>query len=225
MIGGGFDELGEAEVVGVTKDPRSAASPGESQEAFFLPFGSVRMPFFTIMVRTGEFDRAVADRIREAVENILPGHPVPEPTPLTERVRRIHSERRIFGRLLVILAITGPVLTVVGLYGVIATSVAGRVRECGIRLALGAGRDRIAALVLRHAAGIMAAGVGAGLVGAYLLSSVLESRLFGIGRLDAVVRVRDRRASTWAVRSRSSSSEGRPGDGQDLSSQSRVGPG
>ena len=75
-------------------------------------------------------------------------------------------------------------LTAVGLYGVIAFTVNGRRREFGIRMALGAGRERIMRLVFRHTTGMLLLGITGGAIGAYLLSSLLETRLFGVGRLD-----------------------------------------
>lgn len=182
----GMWELEEVRVVGVTEDLRAAHSLDEPQDAVFVPFGSNPLPSMTLLVGTREFNPQVARQIRSAVERVLPDQPVPDPTLLADRLTRIHSERRIFSQLLGLLSILAVVLAAVGLYGVIAFAVAGRVREFGIRLALGADGSRIARLVLRDATTIVVSGTVLGLAGAYLLSSVLESRLFGVERIDPV---------------------------------------
>jgi ABC-type antimicrobial peptide transport system permease subunit len=137
-----------------------------------------------MLIRTSRFDGRVANDIREAVERMLPDQPVADPVPLTDRVDAMHSERRIFGRLLGLLSALAVLLAAVGLYGVTAFAVAGRRREFGIRLALGAERGRIARLVVRYATQIIGAGIVLGLLGGYALSTVLESRLFGVEPLD-----------------------------------------
>ena len=155
-------------------------------EAVFLPYPTAFPSLaFTLLMRTRHFDPGVADAIRGAVELVVPSLPVPEPTLLTDRIDAQLSEQRIFARLLALLSGLAVLLAAVGLYGVIAFAVAGRRREFGIRLALGADQARIARLVFGSASAIVTVGTGLGLVGAYGLSQVLASRLFGVPALDA----------------------------------------
>jgi hypothetical protein len=182
----GFADRQPTEVVGVTGDLRMAGAPDTDHEAFFAPFGAYPLPFVAVLVRTRQFDAAVASGIRQAVEAVFPTLPVPDPEPLATRVDQRHSERRIFSQLLALLSGLAVVLAAVGLYGVIAFQAAGRTREFGIRLALGARTSRIAGLVLEDALRVVLVGTFAGLLGAYLLSRVLESRLFRVTPLDAM---------------------------------------
>jgi len=76
-------------------------------------------------------------------------------------------------------------LAAVGLYGVVAFSVAGRRREFGVRIAIGAGAARIVRLVLSYASSIVVVGSLMGVTGGYALCRVLESRLYGVETLDA----------------------------------------
>jgi predicted permease len=177
---GGFREAEDLEIVGVVEDMRMAHSPDELQEALFVTYD--RAPGFalTALVRTTSINASVIRDIRTAVEAILPDKAVPDPGPLTNRVDAIHSERRVFSHLLAVLSGLAALLAAIGLYGVIAFNVAGRRREFGIRLALGARPTRIGRLVARYAARIVGAGLAVGFVGAYAFSRVLENRLFGI---------------------------------------------
>jgi ABC-type antimicrobial peptide transport system permease subunit len=74
---------------------------------------------------------------------------------------------------------------VVGTYGVVSYTVAQRVRELGVRLALGATARGVVALVVGHVARVAAVGIGAGLVLAYALSRYAASLLYGVGATDA----------------------------------------
>jgi predicted permease len=184
---GGFAAAEDLEIAGVIPDIRSAFQPDMAMDAFFVTYDRAPgLPFMTLLARTSRTEAAIARNVAEAVERLLPEQAIPEATYLAERVDTIHSERRIFSRLLGFLSTFAVVLAAVGLYGVIAFSVADRRREIGIRLAVGARPARIAGLVARHAAAIVAVGIAIGILLAYALSSVLESRLFGVARTDLV---------------------------------------
>ena len=75
-------------------------------------------------------------------------------------------------------------LGMVGIYGVISHVVSQRTREIGVRMALGASVPEVRRMVVRQGMGLAAVGVGAGLVGAWLMSSVMTSLLFGVSATD-----------------------------------------
>jgi len=102
-----------------------------------------------------------------------------------EDVAHVATSRHRFRAVAVVtLAGLALVLAMVGVFGVMAYSIQQRVREFGVRLALGATRTDMLQLVLGNAAGVVAAGAAIGLVLAALLSRVLDTVLFGVQPLD-----------------------------------------
>jgi putative ABC transport system permease protein len=176
----------DVRVVAVTSDIRTANVPGEPHDAIFVPFeGAPAFPAVTAIVRASTLDAPMLGAIRGAVERALPGLPVAEAEPVAQRLDRVHSERRMFSRLLALLSTFAMLLAAVGFYGVVAFAVAGRRREFGVRIALGAKAVGIAGLVARYAASIVLVGTTLGLLGGYALGQVLETRLFGLEPVDA----------------------------------------
>jgi hypothetical protein len=173
----------EARVVGVTTDLRMVTSPEEPVEAFFSA-SMPELPYITLLVRTSASDPAALEELRRTVERVLPDVSVPVPSLLSDRLTEVHSERRIFVTLLGLLAVFTVVLSAVGLYGVVAFALAGRRREIGVRIALGAGGERIVGLVARFAGTVLLVGTVIGLFAGYALSRVLESRLFDVEPFD-----------------------------------------
>lgn len=181
----GFGEMEDARVVAVTGELRRAYDPAELRDAFFVPFEQApRLGGATLVVRATSVHESTLESIRQAVERALPDVPVAEAMPLSTRLDQIHSERRVFGKLLAMLSVLALLLAGVGLYGVVAFAVAGRRREFGVRIALGARGTTIAGLVARFAGSIVVTGSILGLLGGYALARTLESRLFGLEPLD-----------------------------------------
>lgn len=182
----GIDGIQEAKIVGVSRDVRLPDKPETPLDAFFIPLSAFPFKPVTLVVRAHAFDQRVGSGIRRAVQGAVPNGAPPVLTPLTAQLGEAFTAQRTLGRLLELLSALAALLASVGLYSVIAFSVAQRRREFGIRVALGAETLRIARLVLGDAAGIVGIGTGAGLVGAYTLSILLANRLYGVAQLDPV---------------------------------------
>jgi putative ABC transport system permease protein len=123
--------------------------------------------------------------IINAIHRVDPEQPVYDVRPLEDVVRSSLSGRWLNTTLLVTFALMSLVLSCIGLYGVVAFGVAQQTREFGVRLALGASRNGIAAFVVRRGVTMAAAGAGVGLVLAIMLARALNGMLFGVGTLDA----------------------------------------
>jgi ABC-type antimicrobial peptide transport system permease subunit len=81
-------------------------------------------------------------------------------------------------------AVVGLALATVGIYGVMAFSVARRSREMALRMALGATRNRVLALLMKEGVTLACAGLGFGLIGAYFVGRAMQSVLYGVGAID-----------------------------------------
>jgi putative ABC transport system permease protein len=175
----------ESEIVGVIGELRMEGPHQPPQESVFLPYHRAPPLGLSLLVRTRGFDVGAVQEVQRAVGAIFPDLPAPEAALLTSRIDRQLTEQRLFARLLTLVSGITLLLAAVGLYGVIAFSVAARKRELGIRIALGSSTGGIARLVLGQAGLILGGGLLLGMAGAYALSRVLESRLFGVAASDA----------------------------------------
>jgi putative ABC transport system permease protein len=122
--------------------------------------------------------------LRAAVRELDSQLPVDNPRELAEVVTESSSQQRFLALLLGLFAGLALVLAAVGIYGVIAYSVAQRTHELGIRIALGAGRSELLRLVLGEGLRLALAGVAVGLAAAWGLSRFLASLLYGVHATD-----------------------------------------
>lgn len=138
----------------------------------------------SIMIRTdGPVD--LARTLRGLIKGIDPRVPVPAVQSAEEYLSRSIARPRFTMALLTVFTLIALVLAAVGLYGVMAYSVAQRTREIGIRMALGATRERIARSVLRRGIAFAVIGAAAGLALAYWGTRLLAKLLYGVAPLDA----------------------------------------
>jgi putative ABC transport system permease protein len=171
-------------VIGVTADVRLSSPQNEPDVAIFQPTHAGLPLFMTAMVRTPDPGPQLVAALREAASSVAPDLPFPDAVPLMSKLDDRISEQRLFARLLTILSTLAVLLAAVGLYGVIAWTVADRTREIGVRVALGAEASRIVRLVMGQTGRLVGIGIGLGVLGAVWISNLIESKLFGITALD-----------------------------------------
>lgn len=109
--------------------------------------------------------------------------------PMGEAISESLGQRKLALRLVGGFGIIALILSAVGIYGVLAYSVALRRREIGIRIALGSSRQKAAGLVVRHAGKMVLAGLIPGVAGAWAVGHAIRSYLFGVRALDAATLV------------------------------------
>ena len=178
-------------VIGVAGDVRSRG-PGEAPSPeFYLPIDQVPAVAWDwiqrttyVVVRTQMDPQAMANPVRTAVRDIAPGVPLFQIRTMEERLGESMATAQFNTLLLAILGLIGLVLAASGIYGVIAYFVTRRTQEIGVRMALGATRRDVIALVFRQAVWPVALGIGAGVGMSALLTRVLSQQLFGVSAGD-----------------------------------------
>ncbi len=172
-------------VVAVAADARDLAPDVPPVPIVYVPFAEAPAFSVTLVVRAADGILPAAD-IRTRLRAHDPVLMIGAAQPLTEAYATSLAPRRFIAIVLAAFAAAGLVLTAVGLYGVVAMSVAARTRELGIRMALGASWRGVRGLVLREAAGLVAAGTLLGALGAAAATTFLRTQLVGVHTVDAV---------------------------------------
>ena len=142
---------------------------------------------FTLFVRSTMGSAALEHSIRDAVASVDPSLPVFDARPMMDRVHESWGSQRLLSFLFSIFAALALLLATIGLYGLLAYTTLKRVREIGIRLALGARPDQIRSLVLSHGMQLLLIGSAIGLIAAIALSHALETVLFEVKGIDPLI--------------------------------------
>ncbi len=181
----------DAVVVGVVGDVHTASLTEPVRPELYIPFaqsgggGGGEGSSAWIVARTIGAPLTLADAVRRAAGSIDPEQPVATVTTLSELVSRSTASRRFDMTLVGLFALLALGLAVVGIYGVTAYTVEQRVREIGVRVALGAERRDVVRLLLGETAVTAVLGIALGVGGALAATRVLESLLFGVSATDA----------------------------------------
>ncbi|MEA3245974.1 MAG: ABC transporter permease [Gemmatimonadota bacterium] len=190
FIGFGRTDTLNVQIVGLVKDIKYSEVKDPAPPVFYTPIvQDTTLGSATFYARaTGNPDGAFAS-IRAMMQRIDPTLPVTEMWTMPEQVRQNVFVDRMIGTLSTMFAVLATLLAAVGLYGVLAYSVAQRTREIGVRMALGADRGAVRGMVLRQVGLMAAIGVPVGVAGALALARGARSLLFGIQGHDPVVMV------------------------------------
>jgi putative ABC transport system permease protein len=175
-------------VVGVVADVRQGGLRARPGHAVYQTYPQVANRFFvsymTFVVRTNDEPGQAAAMVRTALSQ-LDGSLAPQTLASMESViDRTIAEPRFQTRVLAIFSLAALLLAVVGIYGVLASSVLERRLEIGIRMALGADRTSVVRMVLRRTMLLTSIGVAFGLAGAFALSGLLTRLLFSVTSTD-----------------------------------------
>ncbi len=174
------------EVVGVVGDMRYGGPATPAVPEAFLPFDHGRPFAGSLLVRSPRGANALPD-IKAAVWSVVPARPITDIRTAEELFNRTTATRRFNMLLMSVFAALALVIATTGIYGVIAFVVSHRTREIGVRMALGAQRSEVVGLFLRQGIVVLVAGIGAGLIGAWLLARTVQSFLFEVEARDPVV--------------------------------------
>ncbi len=184
--GSNADEL-DIEIVGVVRDAKYSDVKDPPPPLFFTAVRQGEFGWTTFYVRTGLDPSQILAQITPLVNRIDPDLPVNDLKTLDEQVKENVFLDRLISTLSAAFALLATILAAVGLYGVLAYTVAQRTREIGLRMALGAGKDNVRAMVLKQVGRMMVVGGVVGVVAALGLGRAAQSLLFGMEGYDAPV--------------------------------------
>jgi putative ABC transport system permease protein len=173
------------EVVGVVRDVKmDSLEARESQPAIYLPYGQIGFSGVALMVRTAVPPETLTRAVVGAVQALDPEQPLLDIQTMDAVVEESLGQRRFAMLLLGGFASLALLLAAVGIYSVLAYTVRQRVREIGIRMALGAPSTGVLRLIVVEGMKPTLAGVAIGLILAAALGRVLSTLLFGVGIYD-----------------------------------------
>ncbi|MEE8134414.1 MAG: ABC transporter permease [Gemmatimonadales bacterium] len=174
----------EAEIVGVVGDVRTEALDADILPMIYWP--SVQMPynFMTLFVRTNAAPSSVIPLLRAEIEDMDGDLPVYNLRSLENLINRSVADRRFQMILLGSFSALAVLLSLVGIYGVVAYTVNQRTNEIGVRMALGARGVDALRLVVRHGAWLATTGISIGVVASLFFNRLLAGFLFGVGSVD-----------------------------------------
>ena len=170
------------EIVGVVADVRHGATQHEMPAVMYLPTNQLpSWCCYYSVVRTSVDPLSLEPAVRHLVATLDRNIPVTEVRTMPDLIGMQLTKPRFAIQLMGSFAVLAMIMTVVGLYGVMLYSVSRRTREIGIRLALGAQRNRVLLMVLRESGTLLLSGTAIGLVATFVSTSVLQSMLYKTG--------------------------------------------
>jgi predicted permease len=185
VVGRRIQGIGDREVIGLVADAKDINVRGEIEPQVFtryVPGGTLNSASFYIRGDRPPGD--LLDAVRETATRVDSIVPIANLRTMQQQVRENLATERYYTAASTAFAILATALAGLGLYGVLAYSVAQRSREIGLRVALGAQADGIRAIVLRQVARIAVIGIVLGTAGAILLGRAAQSLLFGVAAWD-----------------------------------------
>jgi ABC-type antimicrobial peptide transport system permease subunit len=172
----------EWQIVGVFHDVRNDLR--EQRGEIEIPFWQIPWPSAGIGVRTAQDPAVMTKSIAAAVHSVDPMIALDTPRTMEQVREDVLAGDRFTLILFGTFAAIALLLAAVGIYGVMTFSVQQRSHEIALRMALGATRGRVVALVVREGVTLAAIGLGVGLIGAYFIGRGMQSALYGVSALD-----------------------------------------
>jgi putative ABC transport system permease protein len=174
-------------VVGVVGDSRRSNLEAPPPAAVYLSHSMFTIPFSGAVIRSEQGEAAVASAVHQAVRSLDASLPAGNSDTIESVLARRTGQPRFRALLIAAFAAVALLLAGVGLYGVISYTVAQRIPEIGVRLALGATPGQVGRLIVRQGVTLALVGVALGIVGALAATRLLEGLLYSVSPTDPVV--------------------------------------
>ncbi len=172
-------------VIGIARDGKYRTLAEPPRNFVYVPLAQRYMPRLNLVVRTAG-SVPIAGAIKRLVGELDPALPILDQRTMEDQIATSLFPQRIALWVAATLGSVALLLALLGIYGVVAFSVAQRTREIGVRVALGAQRGQVLGLVLRQGAVLAGIGVAVGAAGAIAITRLLASLLYGIPATDIV---------------------------------------
>ncbi len=180
-----FDE-GESwmSIVGIIGDVRQLGQDSSAKPEVYFPYLQVAAPSMTLVVRTASNPLNLAAAVKSQIQMIDKDLPIDNAKTMQQLLAESISGRRFNMLLLTVFAVVALVLAIVGIYGLMSYTVTQRTHEIGIRVAIGAQPRDVFRMVIGQGMILALIGVAFGLVGAFGLTRLMTSMLFGVEPTD-----------------------------------------
>jgi putative ABC transport system permease protein len=176
-----------ATIVGVVGDVRGFALDEPPLPTMYWPVAQIRAtPSLAIVVRTQTDPETLASSVRDVMTEIDQAQPIYDMQTLDQLVAKSLGQRRFTLTLMLLFGVVALVLSAIGIYGVMAFAVTQRTQEIGIRMALGASAVDVLKMVVGSGMFLALIGVVVGLIGAFAVTRLMASLLFGVSPTDLV---------------------------------------
>lgn len=174
------------EIVGVVGNVKYLGLTVDTDSAYYMPFAQTYSLRMYLVTRSSGDAAHLAETLRRDIQSIDPGVTLAQIGTMERSLNLSMSRPRFNTVLLTLFAGIALLLATIGIYGLIAYSVAQRTHEIGVRMALGAAQADVMRMVVRQGVTLAAVGIVVGMGGAFILTRLLKTMLFGIGVTDAL---------------------------------------
>jgi predicted permease len=172
------------EIVGVVGNVKNRGLNVDVRPTYYTPISQIPFTQMAVLVKTNGDPRALISASRNEVSSIDRELPVFNVKTMDDYLSASVASPRFNTTLLGIFAAVALILTIVGLYGVMSYSVAQRTNEIGIRMALGAQTRDVLKMIVSQGFKLVLLGLGIGLIGAFAITRIIASLLFGVSTKD-----------------------------------------
>jgi putative ABC transport system permease protein len=180
------DDNPPCEIIGVVGDSKHGSLTDDTQPIAYWPHPELTYSSMSFVIRTRTDAASIASSARGVIRALDADQPVADMRTMEDWIGRSVAQQRFNTLLLTVFAAVAVLLAAVGIYGVMAHSVALRTREIGVRMALGAKGNDVLQLIVKRGMILALTGMAIGLVASLALTRLMKSLLFGVTATDAL---------------------------------------